>query len=315
MKRSLRALLWWPVGLLAGVLLLEATLQLAALVTKDQTRQVQARWLTSHTRILAVGDSNTYGFYLEAGEAWPAQLEAQWNVAHPQQLVEVLNLGYPGTNSFRVRESLPGLLDTLSPDIVLLMVGFNDFWTPVEQVAAPGTPQDLAGWVAEHSRLYRFYRIWSRSRVQQADLAFGASRDPLAPVDVANPAQHQVRIGEEAFYLGTKQGEPARNRNALADNLAAMVTMAQARDAKVLLLTYPSNWGFYPGANKWVKVAAEQNGVPLVDITPLFIARCSDGPPSCPALLFHDGHATAEGNRLVAEAAGNALQSLMGRKD
>ncbi len=315
MKRSLRALLWWPAGLLAAVLLLEGALQLAALVAKDQVRQVQARWLTSHTRILAMGDSNTYGFYLEAGEAWPAQLERQWNSVHADSPVEVLNLGYPGTNSFRVRESLPGLLDTLSPDVVLLMVGFNDFWTPVEQVAARGKAGSLAGWVREHSRLYRLYRIWSRSRVQQADLAFGASRDPLAPVDVANPAQHQVSIGEEAFYLGTKQGEPARNRNALADNLAAMVTMAQARDAKVLLFTYPSNWGFYPGANKWLKVAAQQNAVPLVDVTPLFIARCSDGPPSCPALLFHDGHATAEGNRLVAEAAGNALQFLVLRKD
>lgn len=310
MKRSLRALLWIPGAALVVVLLLEAALQLGALLVRDQARQVQARWLTGSTRILAVGDSNTYGFYLPAQEAWPAQLERQWNAAHPAEPVEVLNLGYPGTNSFRVRDSLPGLLDTLAPDVVLIMVGFNDFWTPVEDVAGQDADAGVSGWLRANSRIYRFYLIWSRSRVQQQDLHFGASRDPMAPVDVANPEQHLVRVGNEAFYLGTKQGEPARNRSALADNLAAMIAMIRARDTRVLLLTYPSNWGFYPGANKWITVAAEENNVTLVDITPLFVARCDEGPVSCPDLLFHDGHATAEGNRLVAEAVKHSL-SLM----
>jgi hypothetical protein len=160
---------------------------------------------------------------------------------------------------------------------------------------------DVMEWIKAHSRLYRFYAIWSRSRVGQDDMTFGSSRDPSAPVDVNNPEQHLVHMDGDAFYLGTKQGEPARNRNALAENLAAMITEVRKHEANVVLLTYPSNWGFYPGANKWLKIAAESNAVPLVDITPLFIARCADGPSSCPELLFHDGHATAQGNALVAQ--------------
>lgn len=297
----------WPVYLLALLLMLELLLQLGALLVKDQTRQVQSQWLTGHTRILALGDSNTYGFYLTAPEAWPPQLEKTWNAANPDKLIEVLNLGYPGTNSFRVRDNLPKLLDKLSPDIVLIMVGFNDFWTPVETLAEGQQPSAIA-WLKNNSRVYRLYSIWSRSRVKQQDLHFGASRDPAAPVDVKNIEQHLVHLDDQSFYLGTLHGEPARDRRMLAKNLAEMISLVRARGAEVYLLTYPSDWGFYPGANKWLKIVAEQQRVPLVDVTPLFIARCAEGPPSCPDLLFHDGHATAQGNSLVASEVISTLK-------
>ncbi len=282
------------------VLLLELLLQLGALVVKDQARQVEARWLTGHTRILALGDSNTYGFYLEAHEAWPAQLEQQWNSAHPDHLIEVLNLGYPGTNSFRVRDNLPTLLDKLAPDVVLVMVGFNDFWTPVEDINT-GAASNALDTLKQHSRLYHLYVMWQRSRIKQEDLAFGSPRRVEMQVfDPSNREQHLVHMDGQELYMGTRQGEPARNRHALADNLAAMISMVRARGAQVYLLTYPSNWGFYPGANQWLKKSSGQTGTPLIDITPLFVAQCSEGPPSCPGLLFGDGHATAQGNALVS---------------
>ncbi|HQQ62808.1 MAG TPA: GDSL-type esterase/lipase family protein [Pseudomonadales bacterium] len=301
--RSLRALLLATVAVVAVALLLELALQLGALLVKEQARQVEARWLTGHTRLLALGDSNTYGLYLEAPDAWPAQLEAQWNRAHPDQSIEVLNLGYPGTNSFRVRDNLPALLDKLAPDLVFIMVGFNDFWTPAENLSTTTTP--FSQRLKNHSRLYKLYAMWQRSKINQQDMTFGSPRpsenvDPARLNDPSNIEKHLLKMDGENFYMGTLQGEPARNMKALAENLAFMIRTIRARDADVVLLTYPSNWGFYPGANKWLKKSAEDNHVPLIDITPLFIAQCSDGPASCPSLLFHDGHATTAGNALVA---------------
>ena len=298
MARRLHPVARIPVYLFGLILLLELLLQAGAWAVKGQARLVPAQWLTGNTRVLALGDSNTYGLYLEEQAAWPAQLEQQWNAANPGRPVEVLNLGYPGTNSFRVRDSLPGLLDKLSPDIVLIMVGFNDFWTPSEP-AYSGRSESVVEWIKNHSRLFRLYLIASRSRITQKDMTFGSKRDG-SPVDVNNIEQHLVRMGGDVFYLGTLQGEPSRNRNALSENLVAMISVIRARDAKVYLLTYPSNWGFYPGANKWLTEVAVAQHVPLIDITPLFVARCNEGPASCPDLLFHDGHATAQGNALVA---------------
>ncbi len=298
MRRRLHHVVLLPVYLLVLMLALELLLQLAALVVRDQARLVPAQWLTGNTRILALGDSNTYGLYLEEKDAWPAQLERQWNAANAAYPVEVLNLGYPGTNSFRVLDNLPGLLDKLSPDIVLIMVGFNDFWTPLE---ARNNEQvsSVWMWIKNHSRLYRFYLIGSRSRIAQEKITFGSKRDG-SPVDVDNIEQHLVRMDGDAFYLGTMKGEPSRHRDALPDNLKTMIEMIKARGARVYLLTYPSNWGFYPGANKRLEEVAEKQTVPLINLTPLFVERCKDGPTSCPDLLFHDGHATLQGNALVA---------------
>jgi lysophospholipase L1-like esterase len=310
MTRRLRLVWQVPVYLLVLLLSLELLLQLGAWVAKEQSRLVPAQWLTGHTRILALGDSNTYGLYLKEQEAWPAQLEHQWNVAHPDSKIEVLNLGYPATNSFRVRNNLPGLLDKLSPDVVLIMVGFNDFWTPQEATDV-GQQSGPVAWLKKNSRLYRLYTIAERSGVSQKDMVFGYPRGGW--VDTGNASQKLVRIGDASFNMVAPLGEPARHRDGMPDNLKAMIRMVRDRDARVYLLTYPSSGGFYPGANRWLRTVAQEQGTPLIDITPLFVERCPDGAASCPDLLFHDGHATAQGNTLVADIINKELQAALQR--
>jgi lysophospholipase L1-like esterase len=155
------------IGLLIALLLLEATLQIGALLVKENAWRAKAHWLTGHVRVLALGDSNTYGLYLPAEQSYPTQLEQQWNAKHPDLPIEMINLGYPGTNSFRLLANLPDILDTFKPDLVLLMIGFNDFWTPVENIAALRTPS----WTEKilyHSRVYKLgYMLWQNYVAKQ----------------------------------------------------------------------------------------------------------------------------------------------------
>ncbi len=305
MKRWTRYLSVFLACVVTSALLLEGMLQVGALMVSGHSRHVEARWLTGHSRILALGDSNTYGLYLEATDSWPMQLEQLWNSTHAKQGVELLNLGYPGTNSFRVRDNMPALLEKLSPDLVLIMVGFNDFWTPLEQVQ-PDVKQTPLDWLASNSRILRGIVMWQRERIVQKDLAFGSPR-PSENVDLekfkdpANIDKHLLRMDGESFYLGTRQGEPAKNMKSLADNLSAMIAMTRARGTEVILMTYPSNGGFYPSASKWIRKAGEQNGVDVIDIALVFSELCPKGPKTCPDYFFPDGHATAKGNALVAE--------------
>lgn len=159
LKNGSLLLLW----IMASVLVLELVLQASAALMKEHSWRAKSQWLTGHLRILALGDSNTYGLYLPAEDAWPSQLEVLWNQQHPQNPVEVINLGYPGTNSFRLLANLPELLDTFQPDLVLLMIGFNDFWTPVE---IPRTVEELPllKKVLYHSRLYQLLYMWLQTR-------------------------------------------------------------------------------------------------------------------------------------------------------
>jgi lysophospholipase L1-like esterase len=148
---------------LATLLLLELFLQAGALILKEHSWRAKSQWLSGNVRILALGDSNTYGLYLPAEDSYPAQLETLWNLRHPDAPVEVINLGYPGTNSFRLLANLPEILETFQPDLVLLMIGFNDFWTPVE---VPATASELS-WLKKlqlHSRLYQLFYMAFRTK-------------------------------------------------------------------------------------------------------------------------------------------------------
>ncbi len=169
--RKITKSLFW---LLALIVLLEVVLQLASLFVREDSR-APAHWLTGNLRVLALGDSNTYGLYLPAGQAYPAQLETSWNAKHPEYPIEVINLGYPGTNSFRLLDNLPELLDSFRPDVVLIMIGFNDFWTPPEQAIA----LDEAGSLQQllyKSRLYKLVYMASRKQLYDNSIDTGERR-------------------------------------------------------------------------------------------------------------------------------------------
>ena len=74
--------------------------------------------------ILALGDSFTYGLFLETGDSYPAQLrhllrdkhEVRWNV-------DVV--GRPGHSPMMLHMDIDAILQTSQPDLVLLLAGFN----------------------------------------------------------------------------------------------------------------------------------------------------------------------------------------------
>ena len=173
LKLSVRVL----IGLAVTLLLLEIALQLGALLIKENAWRAKTHWLTGNIRVLTLGDSNTYGLYLPAEDSYPSQLEKSWNAQHPELPIEIINLGYPGTNSFRLRANLPEILNTFQPDLVLVMIGFNDFWTPAE---TPATAESLSllQKLKFHSRVYKLlFMVFCRQavdgKIDSGDRALG----------------------------------------------------------------------------------------------------------------------------------------------
>ena len=118
----LARLAFLPVSLVLALALLEFVLQVGALYV-DATRSDPPAWLTGDRRILCLGDSHTYGLWLDRDQAYPEQLEALWNESVESPKIEVINLGLPGMHSSRLRREFPGLLETFAPDLVILIVG------------------------------------------------------------------------------------------------------------------------------------------------------------------------------------------------
>ncbi len=70
--------------------------------------------------ILAVGDSFTMGFRVQAEDAWPAQLENNLNaLSGPAQSVRVLNAGVSGYSLTQIRQHIEELID-LAPELVVI---------------------------------------------------------------------------------------------------------------------------------------------------------------------------------------------------
>ena len=108
------------------------------------------------TRIIALGDSLTYGKAIAAFWAYPAQLGRGLKRNFD---VEVLNLGAPGTSSEQILENLRTFLPQLDPDLVFYGVCLNDFepagYTHERRWVVP-IPHGVEKFIIRRTRLGRF---------------------------------------------------------------------------------------------------------------------------------------------------------------
>lgn len=289
-------------GLVAGLLLLEIVLQAAALVVRLTGGEQPVRSADGRPRIACVGDSNTYGLWVEREEAWPRVLERRWNATPGTAPIEVLNLGVPGTNSSALRATLPKLLAAARPTVVLVMVGANDFWTePVPQPALE-LSGGLLGRVRANSRVWHLFVMIERA-------LFGA------PAGVTTTATGDHRTGgavvrvDDVTLTTRWKARPTGVRSWTRDlrpNLLAIVGEIRAAGAQPMLVTYGADTTVYAGASAAIRDVARMTQTPLVDPAPLFAARCPM--PPC-ALLMPDGHPTAAGYALIAELVASGLDA------
>lgn len=71
-------------------------------------------------RVVCLGDSTTYGYFLPEDRAWPARLQAHLNEWAPEGLrFEVYNCGVPGYGPQQCKRLLQSRYMRLEPDIVL----------------------------------------------------------------------------------------------------------------------------------------------------------------------------------------------------
>jgi len=288
-----------PILVLVYVLVAEAGLQIASFFLRRSTRaELPVAWVTGNLRVLCLGDSNTYGLWLEhrEQEAYPQQLEALWNARVAAPKLEVLNLGFPGTNSSRLVRDLPRLLETFRPDILILLVGVNDFWTVPFPIDAAQEARPQKNFLERHSLLYRLYDLFRRGQLaDEVEIVM----DPEGSLE--RGARHKARLGDLEFDMSFAKAQPGLwgDAQALKQNLQRLIGEARAAETSPYLMTYPSQKSFHLAANQAIAAAAFDTDTPLIDLATIFEPICPTG--NCPELLFPDGHLKAPGYAIVAE--------------
>jgi lysophospholipase L1-like esterase len=284
-------------GLVLGFVALEVLLQGLALGRRLVGRAGETSTAAESATLLAVGDSNTYGLYCDANEAYPIVLGTLWNARPGAPRLRVVNAGYPGTNSSVLLSKLPELLERTRPRTVTILAGINDAWTePVDQARLddPGGESALWRW----SRVYRLlYMLRQSVRQRYERVRFG---DPVDPDAFLHHTEDLVVDGKRVRLGWTQRPTPAADWGARLDaNLDALVAQVREHGAEPVLLTYAAGGPVSGKLNTRLRAAAARTGARLIDVATVFGEGCPD--EQCAELLFPDGHPTPAGHRLLAQ--------------
>jgi lysophospholipase L1-like esterase len=93
-------------------------------------------------RILALGDSHTFGWGVRQEETWPLVLEDLLSQNDPSRKFQVMNLGVPGYNTVQEVQAFSTKAEALNPDLVIINYCNNDMDLP-NFLANPPDPFSL----------------------------------------------------------------------------------------------------------------------------------------------------------------------------
>jgi lysophospholipase L1-like esterase len=231
--------------------------------------------------VVCLGDSTTFGWSVEADEAFPARLERVLAERTGTPAWRVVNAGVPGYSSFQVRVLAEDLLPRLHPEVVVLCVGNND--------ASPANTSDRA--VDERRRLVApFERLMAVSRFATWVKERVAPAPSIAPV-----------VGAAAV--------PRVGRAEFVENVRRTIDVARRAGARVVLLGPPVN------------VFAPPHGVRLLPDAGTTVAWCEsvaeriDGGDAAGALVAIDAALAADPAAFWARWLRGYARTTLGERD
>ncbi|HEX5831385.1 MAG TPA: GDSL-type esterase/lipase family protein [Gemmatimonadaceae bacterium] len=182
-------------------------------------------------RVVALGESSTYGFPYPATASFPRVLADMLRDVLPGRTVEVINLGIPATSTWTMRDIASEVL-AIGPDVVVIYAGHNEFYGALGAASAVGG--------GASPLMVRVTLVLQRFRVVQA-LRNGIARlrrSGAAP-DAAVATFMETIAGEPAIPLGGATYR--RGVEQFAHNLTDVVTRLRAAGVPVLVGSLASN--------------------------------------------------------------------------
>lgn len=247
-------------------------------------------------RILAMGDSQTFGNGLDRPETWPALLEADLSAADPGRRWQVLNAGISGTDTWQHAEWLRQLAARIEFDAVVLGFYVNDVtprYEPVPAQEITNTFQKRLGYWLKRSALFTLlWQLWKQHEGPAAKVALH---------------EHHILDGEPDEVVDRGWQEVERS-------LAEMKQLCDARGVPLLLVVIPRRDqvdGSEPGTayNRRIAEIAAGLDIPTVDALPAL--REAYARHGRALFIPWDGHNTGLANQVIAKTALDAHRGLL----
>ena len=254
--------------------------------THDGLRSARRLAPKTGLRILALGDSTTFGLGVEDRKTWPAMLQKQLRATGMD--VDVVNAGVPGYTAFQGQRFMQERGFALQPDLVIVTFGFNDAdsWGSRSD-SETARVLELRRWERplKHSRLYGGIRKLLHRRAAVGAAAIEPAATPAGGSEDEGKSPASPRLTPQEFYL----------------KMQDLVGDIRARGSEVVFVIWPyRNQIRFRTTEPWkyqkiTHMLGKVEGVAVVNLVESFIR--ADAP------LFVDHvHANAAGCRVVAEA-------------
>ena len=249
-------------------------------------------------RVLALGDSQTFGNGVAEEATWPFLLEEQLTERFGGTRWQVLNAGISGTDTWQHAMLLARLADTLEFDAVVLAFYVNDVVRRSElaEVELTNSWSKRVGYVLKRSAFFTFaWQTWNRATAPAStgEFELGVLRGATSPALDAAWAQVEASLGE-------------------------MQALCRERDIPFVVVVLPRRdqvMGTEAGrayGERVVQIAA-QHGIGAVDLLPPF-ERAHDE-HGIGLFIPWDGHNTALANEVVAVEIVDAFGVLLDGRD
>lgn len=268
-------------------------------------------------RILALGDSCTFGlaapefgYYVKM--PYPRLLEKMIEVKHGPDVVEVLNAGSPGYNSFQGLTLLRTKLRKLEPDLITVRFGWNDHLmsaTTTQSSHFRESPNPVLRGLRATLMRSAIYQYFSRLKTELGIHRQGKS-------ELSRPSQWQPAMSIADYkYALRKIAELGRDRGALvwfltapqafrdAEGIARYEALPLGAIGRRILKhnhvsTFERMHEIHESYTKATREVARDLTIPLVDMAALFERVELDS-----LFSMEDGlHPSPQGHRLEAGA-------------
>jgi lysophospholipase L1-like esterase len=259
-----------------------------------------AAWIT---RILALGDSQTFGNGIASEDTWPKQLEQVLNSQAGAEDYEVLNGGLPASDTWQHKILMKRLMSAYNPDIVVLAFYVNDV------ASKPKSVMNFQGDDTDPTDLRLVYLLKRSALLLSMRTAYDAIRQSTYPPD-------GFRLWN-ALLAGESNPEIDRRWEQVEHSLLEMKETAARNDVGFLVVSLPRRDqvdGRLPAEkyNKRLSAVMKRTGVRFINLLgPLQQAYKEHGKE---LFIPWDGHNTAIANRVIANEISLAISRLSAAK-
>lgn len=255
---------------------------------------------SSAYRILAIGDSQTFGNGLVQADTWPKQLENALNQTNRKIKFEVLNCGLPASDTWQHQIILERMLKNYEASAVVLAFYVNDVVARPESISIEKS--------SNKSELeYRIIYFFKQSALLLGiRTAYGALKQLIKP-DEWNTTQNMIIQGKSGPAIDARWLQ-------VEQSLKVMKEIANENNTTFLIVSIPRRDqvdGSYQAKryNQRLESIASKVGIPVINVLePLKESYKKYGKD---LFIPWDGHNSGVANRVIAQEITRALPGIL----